>query len=80
MSALAYKFLGPDRVGRFSGFRWPEAGQWVKAAVDPALCRSGIHACRTEDLPWWLDQELWLIELQGVTQIEEHMDALSDDD
>lgn len=60
---IAYKFLAPGAVGRFSGFRWqPE--QWVDAgATDP--CRSGIHACRPRDLPIWLDAELWEIELEG---------------
>lgn len=60
---IAYKFLGAGRIGRFTGFRWI-ADTWVEAeAADP--CRAGIHACRVRDLPLWLDQELWQIELGG---------------
>jgi hypothetical protein len=35
-------------------------------------CRSGIHACRIRDLPWWLADELWEIELDGRVQVDEH--------
>jgi len=60
---IAYKFLSAGRVGRFTGFRW-EADVWVEAAsADP--CAAGIHACRVHDLPIWLDDELWEIELDG---------------
>jgi hypothetical protein len=69
---LAYKFLRAGRVGPFSGFRWPQPGVWVQAADDLAPCRSGIHACRTSDLPWWLGEELWVVELQGNVRLEEH--------
>jgi hypothetical protein len=69
---LAYKFLKAGRVGPFSGFRWPDPRVWVRATADPAACRSGIHACRTGDLPWWLGEELWEIELQGNPRFEEH--------
>jgi hypothetical protein len=68
---LAYKFLRAGRVGPFSGFRWPDPGVWVEAAADPAPCRTGIHACRSEDLPWWLAEELWLVELRGDLRVEE---------
>ena len=60
---IAYKFLRAGGAGRFTGFRW-EPGSWVDAgAADP--CRAGIHACRVRDLPIWLDDELWEIELDG---------------
>jgi hypothetical protein len=65
---IAYKFLGSDCTGRFSGFAWPlpvrEApGVWVEAA--PSRCASGVHACRVSDLPFWIDATLWRIELAG---------------
>jgi hypothetical protein len=60
---IAYKFLGAGRVGRFTGFRW-EPDTWVEASA-AAACRNGIHACRIRDLPIWLDDELWQIELAG---------------
>jgi hypothetical protein len=61
---IAYKFLDEGAVSPFAGFHWP-AGEWVDAdAADP--CRRGIHACRLQDLPFWLGRELWEIELDGA--------------
>jgi hypothetical protein len=60
---IAYKFLAAGAVGPFSGYRW-RPGEWVEAtAADP--CRQGVHACRTRDLPIWLDDELWEVEIDG---------------
>jgi hypothetical protein len=61
---IAYKFLASGTTAPFTGFRWP-AEEWVdvKGAIDP--CRSGVHACRVEDLPLWIEEELWRIELGG---------------
>jgi hypothetical protein len=69
---IAYKFLRPDRVGPFSAFRWPEPGSWVQAEDETVPCRRGVHACRTRDLPWWMAEELWEIELADEPEIEEH--------
>ena len=65
---IAYKFLGTGGTARFSGFTWPlpgggHCGEWVDAR--PSVCATGIHACRTADLPYWIDAELWRIELDG---------------
>ena len=73
----AYKFLQPGAVGRFSGFRWPQPeghapGPWVHAAGAPATCRQGVHACRIDDLPWWLGPELWEVELAGELRAYAH--------
>jgi hypothetical protein len=35
-------------------------------------CRRGIHACRARDLPWWLADELWEIELDEPAVADEH--------
>ena len=63
----AFKFLTADGSGVFSGFAWPlpdgAPGAWVESEVDP--CRSGIHACRPSDLPYWLADALYVIELDG---------------
>jgi hypothetical protein len=69
---IAYKFLRAGRTGPFSSFQWPEPGVWVHAARDLAACKRGIHACRPSDLPWWLADELWEIELDGRVQADEH--------
>ena len=59
----AYKFLDRGRVAPFTGFRWP-VDEWVDAVrVEP--CRAGIHACRVRDLPVWIGDELWEVELDG---------------
>jgi hypothetical protein len=63
-----YKFLADDGHGVFSRFSWPlphgGPGAWVESeAVIP--CRSGVHACRQADLPYWLAPALYEIELDG---------------
>jgi len=69
---IAYKFLRSGRTGLFSAFQWPEPGVWVHAEPDMVACKRGIHACRPSDLPWWLADELWEIELEGHVQVDEH--------
>jgi hypothetical protein len=69
-SELAYKFLSGGSVGLHSGYRWPvperdSRGSWVEAQGELLECGNGIHACRTADLPYWIDDELWEIELAG---------------
>jgi hypothetical protein len=72
---LHYKFLARGGVAPFTGFRWPlplasGPGDWVAAARGKVEER-GIHACRRSDLPHWLDDELWEIELAApVTERE----------
>ncbi len=64
---VAYKFLSASGRGVFSDFAWPlpedRPGAWVESEVDG--CRSGIHACRHADLPYWLAPALFEIELDG---------------
>ena len=62
----AYKFLRRDGTNLLTGFRWP-VGEWVEADGPLAWCANGVHACRVADLPHWLGQELWLMELGGET-------------
>lgn len=63
---LAYKFLREGAVGPFSGVAWPPPGEWLAAAPGgTSVCRRGVHACRPEDLPRWIGQELWAVELRG---------------
>jgi len=64
---IAYKFLRSDGTSVFTGFRWPlpdgGPGDWVDARIEP--CRSGVHACRRSDLPFWVGRVLYEIELAG---------------
>lgn len=69
MTEHAYKFTRSGRRSPFSGFVWP-VGEWVEAEGPVALCRNGVHACRLEVLPRWVDDELWTVELDDVE--EEH--------
>jgi hypothetical protein len=64
----AYKFLRVGAVGPFSGFVWP-VGEWVEGGA-ASLCVGGVHACRVHDLPYWLGQELWEVELDGGVRRE----------
>ena len=67
-----YKFLTADGEGLFSRFAWPlpngRPGPWVESEIEP--CRSGIHACRKDDLPYWIAPALYEIEVDGP--IEAH--------
>jgi hypothetical protein len=65
---IAYKIFEHDRVAPFTRFRWP-VGEWVEADAVEA-CRSGVHACRPHQLPYWLGRELWAVELDG--EVVEH--------
>lgn len=65
-----YKCLVAGSASPFSGFRWDQPdvrviGEWLHTDGDTDPCRRGIHACRREDLPLWLQPELWTIELAG---------------
>lgn len=70
---IGYKFLRADATSSFTGFRWPlpghdsarrdSPGAWVEATAEP--CRSGVHACRPADLPLWVGEVLYEIELDG---------------
>jgi hypothetical protein len=63
---IAYKLLKPGRVAPFGGTQWPPPGEWVEVERVVA-CRSGLHACRAEDLPYWLGLgELWEVELDEI--------------
>ena len=66
---IAYKFLCPGRIAPFTRHAWPEpGGGWVTSSANGAgaICLDGVHACRARDLPMWLDEELWEVELDGA--------------
>jgi hypothetical protein len=64
---IAYKFLRADGTSPFTRFAWPlpdgAPGAWVEARIEP--CRSGIHACRSGDMPAWTGHALFEAELAG---------------
>jgi hypothetical protein len=69
VGVIAYKFLCPGRIAPFTRHAWPEpGGDWVTGSASGAatICLDGVHACRPRDLPLWLDEELWEVELAGT--------------
>jgi hypothetical protein len=66
---IAWKFLREGAIGPFSDVAWPPPGSWLEASADDvAICRTAVHACTVEDLPLWLDDELWRVELYEPVQ------------
>lgn len=66
----AHKFLLAGNVAPFSELVWPEE-TWVEADGELETCRSGIHACRLDQLAYWLADELWEVELDGEIEEQE---------
>jgi len=69
---IAFKFLARGAVGPFTGFAWPtpmasSPGGWVEVPPE-ALPDRGIHACLADHLSFWVDDELWIVELGEVVQ------------
>lgn len=64
-AVIAFKFLNAGGIAPFTGFHWTR-GTWVSAPADGGP-GTGVHACRIADLPYWVDDELWRIELAGET-------------
>jgi hypothetical protein len=69
VTELAYKFTRAGAQSPFTGYVW-RLGEWVEAKGNVALCENGVHACRPEALPRWIDAELWRVEVDDVQ--EEH--------
>lgn len=64
---MYWKFLRTGGRALFTDFEWSTSRGWVEAG-DPDLCHDGVHGCRVEDLPYWLSDELWQIELGGTVR------------
>lgn len=66
-----FKFLATGAVGPFSGYQWPaprdgdDPGGWAHASGPLDPCRAGLHVCRLADLPYWLHEELYLVDVDG---------------
>src|SRR5206468_5826573 len=68
LSTRLYAGLRSGAVDRLTDFAWPtpavEApGSWVEAGVDAP--DDAVRGFSVEQLPWWLDDELWQLELGG---------------
>jgi hypothetical protein len=74
VSVVAYKFLRAGAIGPFSGFAWPAPdpsgpGTWVEARPFRGACGGGIHGCDADHLVYWLNDDLWMIELDGEVAV-----------
>jgi hypothetical protein len=64
-----FKFLEDDGTSVWSATRWPlpsadAPGAWVDSG-EVRACRAGVHACRFEELAYWMRATMWEIELGG---------------
>lgn len=71
---IAYKFLSRGAVSPFSGVPWPPPsggapGGWIDASPGSEIW---IHGCRPADLPYWVDDELWRVELSDPARPVRH--------
>ena len=62
---IAFKFLRAGGIAPFTGFHWTR-GTWVSAPAGGGP-GTGVHACRVGHLPFWVDDDLWRVELDGET-------------
>jgi hypothetical protein len=72
---LAYAFLARGAVEPLSGFAWPtpadaRQGAWVDANSAP---REALRGYPARELPYWLDDELWDVELEGRLAQRDHL-------
>ena len=72
---LAYAFLAGGAREPLSTFAWPtptgaKPGPWVDSAAAPS---AAIRGYLVPDLPYWLDEELWAIELAGTLAERDHV-------
>lgn len=72
-----YGFTGADGRGIYDGAVWPlpsgaGPGPWTAAPV-PSPLRGRVRAHRPEDLPYFLDDALWVVELDGDVRREERL-------
>jgi len=70
-----YVFLRAGRRASLSDFRWPapedgEPGGWVEVGGDAP--QDLIRVSTVDELLWWLDDELWEVELEGDLRSEGH--------
>ncbi len=69
-----YLFLGRGGVGLFDGRRWPlpdgAPAAWVTGRVDGA---DAVRAYRPAELAYWIDDDLWVVEIDGQTQVGQRM-------
>src|SRR5713101_4552457 len=71
-AVIAYKFLSSGAVSPFSGVVWPPPSGTTPGAWVAASREVWIHGCRPADLPYWIDAELWRVELSDPARPVRH--------
>jgi len=66
---FAYRFLARGGLGAVNQFKWPlpegsTPGAWVGPQADTTTL--GVYAQRLSDLPYWVHDELYRVELRGT--------------
>jgi hypothetical protein len=61
-----YKFCRRGAVAPFTGWTWTRA--W-SAGTGRESCVRGVHACGRDQLPYWLHDELWVVELSDDVEV-----------
>ena len=65
-----YRFLAAGAMGPFSGRRWPTPiggpAAWVVAGDAIADGPDGSRVCGVAQLPYWIADELWRVEVDGA--------------
>jgi hypothetical protein len=64
----AYKFFRTGAHAPISKHSWPvpptaAEGSWLQVQGPLVACQNGLHACRIEQLSYWIADELWQVEL-----------------
>ncbi len=67
-----YKFLTSDHKGGYSDFDYTDylpkrgkPGKWPPKVEQIEPCKSGYHACLKRDIPAWVNDALYIVELRG---------------
>lgn len=74
-----YGFTSAGGVGAYDGTAWPppaggRPGAWT-AAPTPSPLRGRVRAHLVEDLPFHLDDALWVVELEGDVRREQRLSS-----
>ena len=70
---IAFKFLREGRVAPFARVAWPAPSSdtaWMRRRGPGRACDQRVHACRLDDLPEWIDAELWRVQLDGNVAVD----------
>ena len=75
MTTSYYKSTLEDGSSNYGTGKWhlPQDGQpgaWRIAYGELSFCQNGIHACRREDLIYWLGPRIFVFELLGDELVE----------